>query len=140
MHKLSHCFDLNCGISSVTLDCVYEEDPPFRKKRGHVPDTCFDRCSLNPDGKARRFTLFASQFPVSEYRDNICRIGQMLMDLNVNCHEICKRTACKHKFTVDWSLDPAKKRRCKYEKCESTYSGWKSKFQTKTSHDFTRKC
>lgn len=79
-------------------------------KKGKIGNTatteCFDRCNLNPSKKTRKRTLFASEFPVAEYKDNIGRIGRMIMDLNVHCHNKCEGRDCVHPFVVDFTKHP----------------------------------
>lgn len=45
--------------------------------------------------------LFAGPHPISEYMDNIGRVGQVIMDRNLHCHENCTKNRCEHEFTVD---------------------------------------
>lgn len=86
-----------------------------------------------------RRSLFASKYPVSEYTDNVGRIGKMIMDRNLNCHGKCHNKACQHPYTVDLSEHPSKKRmECKYIK--NSCGGLSSEFETEKSHDFRKVC
>lgn len=53
--------------------------------------------------------LFAGPYPISEYMDNISRVGQVIMNDGLNCHEHCTKNRCKHKFIVDLNKPPKKK-------------------------------
>lgn len=82
-----------------------------------MPDGCFDHCKLK-GRKSGQNCLFASEFPVSEYMDNISRIGQMIMKQNLHCHEDC-RDKCKHEFMLNLEMDPRSKQICQYRKTNS---------------------
>lgn len=57
--------------------------------------------------------LFASSYPISEYMDNISRIGQVIMNEELHCHKNCTKNRCEHKFAVDLNKQPSKKTKCK---------------------------
>lgn len=97
---------------NIKSDCKYDDGSPIRKKRSSVPDQCFGRCSLDREREKRQRTLFASQFPVSEYMDSVGRIGQVIMDTNLHSHEQCRVAGCKHPYSVDMSKYP--RHRSKY--------------------------
>lgn len=78
-------------------------------KKSLVDDKCFARCRLDKVKKDRAKTLFASNFMVSEYKDNISRIGRLITDLNIHCHENCWVMGCNHPFVVDLSKHPKTK-------------------------------
>lgn len=116
------------------LDCKTDD---FVKK-GKIGNTmfteCFDRCNLSPKQKLRRQTLFASEFPVTEYKDNIGRIGRMIMDLNVHCHNRCEGRDCKHPFLVDFSKHPD----CRSRITERPCGLHCTKHETKRPHQKTK--
>lgn len=98
----------------TATECRGEHDTvPWKPKfRNTVPNECFDRCRLNAKGKAKRWMLFASRYPVSEYMDNVSRIGHVIMNSNFHCHKKCRRTRCIHPFVVDLDKNPFGKRKC----------------------------
>lgn len=53
--------------------------------------------------------LFAGPHPISEYMDNISRVGQVVMSNNLHCHKNCSKNTCKHAFTVDVTKRPTKR-------------------------------
>lgn len=53
--------------------------------------------------------LFAGPYPISEYMDNISRVGQVIMNENLHCHENCTKNRCEHAFTVDVTKQPMKR-------------------------------
>lgn len=113
--------------------CRDPSDPPTPKtKRNCVPDECFDRCRLNPEGIEARRAIFASKFPVSEYMDNVSRIGHVIMNTNFHCHQKCRRRACEHPFVVDLNKDIFRKRKCEY--INTPCGGFRSKFKPKPGY------
>lgn len=104
----------NWKYNFTATECGGEHDPvPWKlKRRNTVPNECFDRCKLNAQGKAKRWTLFASLYPVSEYMDNVSRIGHVIMNSNFHCHKKCRRTGCTHPFVVDLDKNLFGKRKC----------------------------
>lgn len=53
--------------------------------------------------------LFAGPHPISEYMDNISRVGQVVMSNNLHCHDNCFKNTCKHAFTVDVTKRPTRR-------------------------------
>lgn len=56
--------------------------------------------------------LFASAFPISEYMDNISRIGQVIMNKRLDCHDSCTKRKCEHPFAVNLSKQPTSQMKC----------------------------
>lgn len=53
--------------------------------------------------------LFAGPYPISEYMDNISRVGQVVMNENLHCHGNCTKSKCEHPFTVNVTKQPMKR-------------------------------
>lgn len=81
-----------------------------------MPNECFQHCKIDVESRMRRNMLFASKYPVSEYTDNLGRIGKVIMDLNINYHDKCRNGSCYHQFTVDLDKHPNSHGKCKYIK------------------------
>lgn len=94
-----------------TLDCKDEDDTLGKQKfkKNFVNDECFTHCKIDIDEKMKHKTLFASKYMVSEYKDNISRVGRIITDLNLHCHENCWATECNHPYAVDMSKHPKTK-------------------------------
>lgn len=60
--------------------------------------------------------LFAGPHPISEYMDNISRVGQVVMNENLHSHENCTKNRCKHAFTVNVTKQPTKRNQM-FKKC-----------------------
>lgn len=50
--------------------------------------------------------MLASNYPVSEYRDNVCRVGKLIMKYNIHNHNNCTNRKCAHPFVLDWRSAP----------------------------------
>lgn len=57
--------------------------------------------------------LFASPYPISEYMDNISRVGQVIMNKKLHNHSSCTKKKCEHPFVVDLLKDPTRNTKCK---------------------------
>lgn len=60
--------------------------------------------------KASNQLLFAGPHPISEYMDNISRVGQVIINEELHCHTECTKNRCKHAFVVDLTKQPTCKR------------------------------
>lgn len=90
--------------------------PTVKRIRNSVPDECFNHCKLGMDkmhDKMRR-PLFASTFPVSEYMDNINRVGHLIMNTNLHRHKRCKND-CSHPYVLDLQENIFKRKKCTYK-------------------------
>lgn len=107
--------------------------------RNTVPYNCFDHCKLHPDVKRAKSRLFASTFPVSEYMDNIGRVGRVIIDNDMHCHRKCGRAWCSHPYVVNLQQDPRmKKEPCIYRK--TGCCGFKSTFKPANSSNEFERC
>lgn len=113
-------------------DCKPEKS---RKTRhGALDKSVFDRCQLCPEKKIKRVTLFASNYTVSEYKDNIGRVAQMILDLNVHCHVKCTKR-CAHPFVMDLSKPLPHKSQFTEIPCGIHCAKHATKKHHQTSHD-----
>lgn len=63
--------------------------------RNTLAGSCLDYSNERGKAKSTRNKLFASTFPVSEYMDNIGRIGNIILDRNLHYHKKCRRNNCE---------------------------------------------
>lgn len=85
-------------IASNTDNQSYQQRKILRNT---VPDDCFGHCAL----VQHRKNVVASQFPVSEYMDNISRVGKMILKSRLHEHKKCFNK-CLHSYVLDWRKKP----------------------------------
>lgn len=125
-------FYLYFHIHFPLIDCKHGKP---RRRRSQVDKSPFDRCVLCPDKRIKRVTLFASNYTVSEYKDNVGRVAQMVLDLNIHCHVKCSKRNCKHPFVMDLSKPPVHKSKYTEIPCGIHCAKHKTKKPHQRSHD-----
>lgn len=83
----------------------------FRRKtnKNTIPKATVPRITRIAECKQ----LFAGPHPISEYMDNISRVGQVITNEELHCHKNCTKSRCEHKFVVDLTKQPTKQIKCK---------------------------
>lgn len=92
-------------------ECNSSSSPPYQKRkilRNTVPDDCFGHCKVGERRSVpKRRQLNASEYPVSEYMDNVSRIGKVIMRSRIHEHKKkCVKRECAHPYVLDWGQKP----------------------------------
>lgn len=92
-------------------ECNLQAPTSHRKRnilRNTVPDDCFGHCKVGVRRSVpERSKLNASEYPVSEYMDNVSRIGNVIIKSQIHDHKKkCVKRECAHPYVLDWGQMP----------------------------------
>lgn len=121
-------------LFSKNIDCKDEKSCKTRNCCA-IEKSVFDRCRLCSGKDTKRKSLFASNYTVSEYNDNIGRVARMILDLNIHCHSKCTKRNCSHPFVMDLSKPPKHKSKFTEIPCGIECAKHETKKPHQRSHD-----